>query len=84
MSVLPMYISAGNRPADGPLQDGGRSASGWRTIRYCLFELELNRSWLWIVVQIELWTVRPLGADRPPLKPKTGRRNSVFLYWVSK
>ena len=26
MAVLPRYISAGNRPADGPLLGGGRSA----------------------------------------------------------
>ena len=26
MAVLPRYISPGNRPADGPLLGGGRSA----------------------------------------------------------
>ena len=65
MAVLPRYISAGNRPADGPPLGGGRSA-------VISDKLEQNRSWLWVVVQIVLWTVRPLGADRPPLKPETG------------
>ena len=65
MSVLPRFISAENRPAHSPLLEGGRSA-------IVLFELEQNRSWLWIVVQIELRTVRPLRADRLPLKHETG------------
>ena len=65
MSVLPRFISAENRPADSPLLEGGRSA-------IVLFELEQNRSWLWMVVQNELRTVRSLGADGPPLKPETG------------
>jgi len=71
MSVLPRFISAENRPADSLLLDGGQSA-------VVLFELEQNRSWLWIVVQIELRTVRPLGADRPPLKPETGAETWSF------
>jgi len=33
MVVLPRYISAGNRPADGPLLGGGRSAPGGWTVR---------------------------------------------------
>ena len=65
MSILPRYIFAENRPADGPLQDGRRSA-------IVLFELEQNCSCLWVVVQIELQTVRPLRADRLPLKHETG------------
>ena len=65
MVVLPRYISAGNIPVDGPLQDDGRSA-------IVSFELEQNRSWLCMVVQSELRTVRPLGADGPHLNPKTG------------
>ena len=36
------------------------------------FELEQNRSWLWMVVQNELRTVRSMGADGPPLKTETG------------
>ena len=59
MAVLPRFISAGNGPTDGPLQDGGRSS-------VVSFELEQNRSWLWVVVQIVLRTVRTLGADGPP------------------
>ena len=38
MAVLPRYISAGNRPADGPLLGGGRSA-------VISDELEQNRFW---------------------------------------
>ena len=52
MAILPRYISAGNIPADGPLQDGGLSAVD-------SFELEQNRSWLCMVIQSELRTVRP-------------------------
>ena len=59
MSILRRYISARNRPADGPLLLGGRSA-------VVSFELKQNRSWLWVVVQIVLRTVRTLGADGPP------------------
>ena len=59
MSVLPRLVSVGNVPADGPLLGGGRSA-------VVSFELEQNRSWLWVVVQIVLRTVRTLGADGPP------------------
>ena len=65
MAVLPRYISAENGPADGLLQGGGRSV-------VVSFELEQNRSWLWMVVQNEPRTVRSLGADDLPLKPKTG------------
>ena len=65
MTVLPRYISTGNRPVDGLLL-GGR----WSAV--ISFELEQNRSWLWMVVQNELWTVRSMGADGPPLKAKTG------------
>ena len=76
MAVLPRYISAGNRPADGPLKGGGRSA-------FVSFEPEQNHSWLWMVVQNELRTVRSMGADGPPLKSETDT-NLVFLYGVSK
>ena len=65
MTVLPRFISAGNRPAGGPILGGGRSA-------VISFELEQNRSWLWMVVQNEPRTVRSLGADGPPLKSETG------------
>ena len=65
MAVLPRYISAGNRPADSPLLGDGRSA-------VISFELEQNRSWLWMVVKTELRTVRDMGVDGPPLKPETG------------
>jgi hypothetical protein len=54
MAVLPRFISAENGPTDGPLQWGGRSA-------VVSFELEQNRSWLWMVVQNELRTVWSLG-----------------------
>ena len=59
MAIFPRFSSAGNGPADGPLQDGGRSS-------VVSFELEQNRSWLWVVSEIVLRTVRPLGADSPP------------------
>ena len=65
MAVLPRFVSAGNVPADGPLLGGRRSA-------VVSFELEQNRSWLWMLVQSELWTIRSLGADGPPLKTETG------------
>ena len=71
MSVLPRFVSAGNVPVDGPLLGGGRSA-------VVLFELEQNHFWLWMVVQNELRTVRPLGADGPHLKPKTGTETWSF------
>ena len=67
MAVLPRFISAGNRPADSPLLGGGQSA-------VVSFELEQNHSWLWMVVQSELRTVRSLGADGPPLKTETGAK----------
>ena len=72
MTALPRTISAGNVPADGPLQDGGRSA-------VILFELEQNRSWLWVVFQIVLRTVRPLGADGPPPVENLGAKTLRFL-----
>ena len=59
MAVLLKFIFAGNVHAEGPFQNGGRSV-------VVLFELEQNCSWLWVVVQIVLQTVRPLGADGPP------------------
>ena len=65
MAVLPRFISAGNGPVDGPLLGGGRSA-------IVSFELKQNCSWLWMVVQNELRTVRSMGADGPPLKTETG------------
>ena len=65
MAVLPRYISAGNRPADGPLLGGGRSA-------VISDELEQNRFLALLVVQNELRTVRSMGADGPPLKAETG------------
>ena len=65
MSVLSRYISARNRLADGPLQKRGRSA-------VVLFELEQNRSWLWVVFQIVLQTVRPLRADGLPPVENSG------------
>ena len=54
MAVLPRFISAENGPADGPLQGAGRFA-------VVSFEFEQNHSWLWMVVQNELRTVRSLG-----------------------
>ena len=71
MIVLPRYISAGNRPADGPLLGGRRSA-------VVSFGLEQNRSWLWMVVQSELRTIRSLGADGTPLKIETGAETWSF------
>ena len=71
MAVLPRFISAGNRLADGPLLGGGRSA-------VVSFELEQNRSWLWMVVQNELRTVRSMEADGPPLKTETGAETWSF------
>ena len=72
MVVLPRYISAGNGPADGLLQDGGRSA-------VVSFELEQNHSWLWVVSEIVLRTVRPLGADGPPPTENSGTETLRFL-----
>jgi len=57
MSVLPRIGSAGNGPAYRPLLGGGQSASFW-------FELEQNRSELWVLFQIVLRTVRPLGSGQ--------------------
>ena len=71
MAVLPRFVSAGNVPADGPLLGGRRST-------VVSFELEQNCSWLWMEVQSELRTVRPLGADGPPLKPKMGAETCSF------
>ena len=71
MAVLPRFISVGNVPADGPLLGGGRSA-------VVSFELEQNRSWLWMVVQNELRTVRSMEADGPPLKTETGAETWSF------
>ena len=65
MVVLARYISAGNRPADGPLLGGGRSARYLGCARTESF-LAL------LVVQNELRTVRSMGADGPPLKAETG------------
>ena len=62
MTVLPRYISAGNRPADGPLLGGGRST---------IISDELEQNCFW-TVQNELRTVRSMGADGPPLKAETG------------
>ena len=57
MAVLPRYISAGNRPADGPP----------------LSRMSSNRTVLALwVVQNDLRTVRSMGADGPPLKAETG------------
>ena len=75
MAVLSRYISAGNRPADGPLLGGGRSA-------VVSFGIEQNCSWLWMVVQNELRTVRSMGADGPPLKPETGAETWLSVWGV--
>ena len=72
MSVLPRFVSTGNGPVDGPFLDGGRSA-------VVLFELEQNHSWLWVVFQIVLRIVRPLGADGPPLVENLGAKTLRFL-----
>ena len=72
MAVLSRYISAENGPADGPLQGGGRSA-------VVSFELEHIRSWLWVVSQIVLRTVRPLGVDNPPPTKNSGTETLRFL-----
>ena len=73
MSVLSRFVSARNRPADGPLLLGGRSA-------VVSFEPKQNHSWLWMVVQSELRTVRPMGVDGPPLKPETGAETWSFCF----
>ena len=65
MAILPRYISVGNRPTDGPLHGGRRSA-------VISDELEQNRFLALLVVQNELRTVRSMGADGPPLKAETG------------
>ena len=73
MVILPRFVSAGNVPTDGPFLGGGRSA-------VVSFELEQNHFLLWMVVQNELWTVRFLGADGPPLKTKTGAETWSFCF----
>ena len=72
MAVLPRFISTRNGPADGLLQDGGRSA-------VVSFELEQNRSWLWVVSEIVLRTVRPLGADGSPPNENSRTETLRFL-----
>ena len=72
MAVLPRFISAGNRPADGPLLGGGRSAPGGRTVRSYLGCARAEPFLALLVVQNELRTVRSMGADGPPLKAETG------------
>ena len=59
MAILPSFVSTENVPVDGPLLEIGRSA-------VVSFELEQIHSWLWVVSQIVLRMVRPLGADGPP------------------
>ena len=71
MVVLPRYISAGNRPADGPLLGGGQSS-------VISDELEQNRFWLCWWSQNELRTVRSMGADGPPLKAETAAETWLF------
>ena len=71
MSVSPRFISAGNGPADGPLQDGGRSAVVW-------FELEQNRSGHWVLSQVVWSTVRPLGADSPQVTSSFSQKRFGF------
>ena len=71
MVVLPRYISAGNRPADGPPLRGGRSA-------VISVELKQNHFFALFVVQSELRTVRVMGADGPPLNPETGAETWSF------
>ena len=63
MAIFPRFSSAGNGPADGPLQNGGRPA-------VVSFELEQNRSGLWVASQIVLRMVRPLEADGVTSKKK--------------
>ena len=75
MAVLPRFVFAGNVPADGPLQGGGRSA-------VVSFELKQNCFWLWMVVQNELRTVWSMGADGPPLKPETGAETWLSVWGV--
>ena len=72
MSVLPRFVSTGNGPVDGPFLDGGRSA-------VVLFELEQYRSWLWVVFQIVMRTVRSLGTDDPPPVENYGIETLRFL-----
>ena len=72
MAVLLRFISTRNGPADGLLQDGGQST-------VVSFELEHNRSWLWVVSEIVLRMVRPLGADGPPPTENSGTETLRFL-----
>ena len=72
MAILPRFVSAENVPTDGPLLEGGRSA-------VVSFELEQNRSWLWVVSEIVLRTVRALGADGPPPTENSGTEILRFL-----
>jgi hypothetical protein len=72
MAIFPRFNSAGNGPADGPLQNGGRPV-------VVSFELEQNRSGLWVASQIVLRMVRPLGADGPPPTKNYGTETLRFL-----
>ena len=71
MTVLPRYISTGNRHADGPPLGGGRSA-------VISDKLEQSRFLALWVVQNDLRTVRSMGADGPPLKAETGAETWLF------
>ena len=73
MSVLPMDGFARNRPVDGPLMGGGRSA-GFR------FVLEQNRSGHWVLSQVVWRTVRPLGADSPQVTSSFCQK--LFGFWA--
>ena len=72
MAIFPRFSSAGNGPADGPLQNGGRPA-------VVSFELEQNRSGLWVASQIVLRMVRPLGADGLAPAENSGIETMQFL-----
>ena len=76
MTVLPRYISTGNRHADGPPFGGGRSA-------VISDKLEQNRFWLCGWSKMTCGPSGPWGG-RSAFKSLNGHRNLVVLSWVSK
>ena len=72
MSILPMIGFAGNRPADGPLLGGGRSAN-------FRFVPKQNHSGHWVLSQVVWRTVRPLRADSLQVTCSFSQKHFGFL-----
>ena len=83
MAVLPRYISAGNRPADGPPYL--RTVRPWTADGPPLSRLSSNRTVFGSVGGPKWPADRPVhGGGRSAFKSWNGRRNMVVLSWVSK